>query len=500
MTTAPTRRSRGILRLKPIEDIRAQQSEEARIAGEGHFKKNLGTKDLIGFGVGMIIGTGIFTLTGIEAKNHAGPAVTLAYLIAGLVSAMAALCYAELASTVPTAGSAYTYAYATIGEVFAWIIGWDLVLEFALGAAVVSRGWSGYVLHLFPGLPHQFFGEGSTVNLGAIFIALVLGTVATVGVKESSWVTNALVFVKVAVCVFVIALGAFYVKTANWSPFVPASQDVAAGTSGLKQPLSQALFGLTPSAFGISGVLTATAVVFFAYSGFESVANMAEESKNPAKDMPRGLLGSLFLCMALYVGVCLVITGMVPYDQIDEGAPVAAAFSSVGIDWAGKLISVAAICGLMSVILVDIVGMGRIGFAMGRDGLLPKSVSRIHPKWGTPSRVTMGTVALVALLAGLVPLSDLADMVSIGTLFAFVVVSIAVPVLRHTRPDIKRPFKVPFSPVVPIISVIACAYLMTNLSIETWIRFVVWMAIGLAVYFGYGRRHALVRRHAGDVV
>lgn len=491
MTSSTAPRSRGILRTKPIEDILAQQDEENAVAGEsGHFQKRLGVKDLIGFGVGMIIGTGIFTLTGIEAKNHAGPAVTIAYVIAGLVSGLAAMCYAELASTVPTAGSAYTYSYATIGEVFAWIIGWDLVLEFALGAAVVSRGWSGYMLHLFPWLPSSLFGEGSSINVGAILIAAILGVVATVGVRESAWVTNLLVAIKVSVCLFVIALGAFYVKASNWTPFIPESRPVEAGTSGLEQPLSQWAFGITPTQFGIGGVLTATAVVFFAYSGFESVANMSEESKNPARDMPRGLLGSLFLCMALYVGVCIVITGMVPYDQIDEGAPIAAAFSQVGIGWAGVLISIAAVCGLTSVILVDMVGMGRIGFAMGRDGLLPRWIGRLHPRWGTPSRMTIATAAFVMLLGGFVPLRDLADMVSIGTLFAFVVVSVAVPVLRRTRPDLNRPFRVPLSPVVPAISVLACAYLMTNLSLATWIRFVVWMAVGFVVYFGWGRRNA----------
>jgi APA family basic amino acid/polyamine antiporter len=294
------------------------------------------------------------------------------------------MCYAELASTVPTAGSAYTYSYATIGEVFAWIIGWDLVLEFTLGAAVVSRGWSGYMLHLFPWLPSSLFGEGSSINVGAILIAAILGVVATVGVRESAWVTNLLVAIKVSVCLFVIALGAFYVKASNWTPFIPESRPVEAGTSGLEQPLSQWAFGITPTQFGIGGVLTATAVVFFAYSGFESVANMSEESKNPARDMPRGLLGSLFLCMALYVGVCIVITGMVPYDQIDEGAPIAAAFSQVGIGWAGVLISIAAVCGLTSVILVDMVGMGRIGFAMGRDGLLPRLDRPAAPPVGHP--------------------------------------------------------------------------------------------------------------------
>lgn len=489
----------GVLRRKPIETILAQQSEE----GEGHdgqqLKKSLHAKDLISIGVGMIIGTGIFTLTGIEAHDQAGPAVTLAYLFAGLVSALAALCYAELASSVPTAGSAYTYAYATIGEIFAWIIGWDLVLEFALGAAVVCRGWSGYMLHLFPWLGTTLWGEHSVFNLGAVIIAAVLGIVALVGIRETAWVTNTLVVIKVSVCLFVIALGAFFIHPANWHPFIPSSHPMAQGSSGLTRPLTQVLFGQSPTAFGVGGVLAATAVVFFAYSGFESVANMSEESHNPRKDLPVGLLGSLGVCMLLYVGVCIVITGMVKYSDIDTGAPIASAFSSRGMGWAGALISIAAICGLTSVILVDLVGMSRIGYAMGRDGLLPQSVARIHPKYGTPSRITIGTVVLVMALAGFVPLGALADMVSIGTLFAFVIVSIAVPVLRHTRPDLKRNFRVPLSPVLPIISVLACAYLMLNLSVATWIRFVIWMAIGLVVYLGYGRRHARLARESGRV-
>lgn len=482
----------GVLRRKPIEAIRAQQDEENQAPGGARLRKTLRAKDLIGFGVGMIIGTGIFTLTGVEAHNQAGPAVTIAYLGAGLVSALAALCYAELASTVPTAGSAYTYAYATIGELFAWIIGWDLVLEFALGAAVVCRGWSGYMLHLFPWLGTTWWGETSTVNIGAILVAIILGVVAVVGVKESAWVTNTLVVIKVSICLFVIAVGAFFVKPSNWHPFVPPSQPMTSSAAGLEKPLTQLLFGQSPTAFGVGGVLAAMAVVFFAYSGFESVANMSEETRNPRRDIPIGLLGSLGVCTLLYVGVCIVITGMVKYTDIDLGAPIAAAFTDVGLGWAGALISIAAICGLTSVILVDLVGMSRIGFAMGRDGLLPQSIARIHPKYGTPSRITIGTVALVVLLGGLVPLADLADMVSIGTLFAFVVVSIAVPVLRVRRPDLDRAFKVPLSPVLPIISVLACAYLMMNLSVATWIRFVVWMLIGFDVYFGYGRRHANV--------
>ena len=493
----------SVLRTKPVEDVLAQGGDEddgpgGRAGGHGStLRRRLGALDLMGFGVGIVIGTGIFTLTGIEAKNHAGPGVVISFAVAGLVSLLAALCYAEMSSAVPTAGSAYTYAYATIGEVFAWIIGWDLILEFALGAAVVARGWSGYLQELF-GLPSSLFGEGSMVNVGAIFIVLVLGAVAMVGIRESARVTNVLVVIKVAICLFVIVAGAFFVQRANLTPFIPAAAPVKEGTSGLKQPLGQALFGIEPSAFGFAGILTAAAVVFFAYTGFEAVANMGEETRKPARDLPLGLLGTLGLCTVLYIGVSFVLTGMVSYTKISEGAPIANAFEQVGLSWAAKLVSIAAICGLTSVILVDILAMGRIGFAMGRDNLLPPAVAKIHPKWGTPYRITGATIVLVAVLAGLVPLSALADLVSIGTLFAFIVVSIAVPVLRRTKPDMKRPFRVPLSPVIPILSALACLYLMTNLSVETWVRFLIWMVLGLAVYFFYGKRNARLARPAEE--
>jgi APA family basic amino acid/polyamine antiporter len=485
-----------IFRTKPVEDVLAQQVD----TGDGQtLRRSLGPWDLTGFGVGIVIGTGIFTLTGVEARQHAGPAVALAFGIAGVVSLLAALCYAELASSVPAAGSAYTYAYATMGEVVAWVIGWDLVLEFALGAAVVARGWSGYLQNLF-GLPAWFAGEGSTVNLAAIAIVLLLGTVATVGIRQSARVTNVLVLVKVAVCVFVVVAGAFFVRAQNWVPFIPPPEPVGAGTGGLAQPVVQALFGLEPSAFGIAGVFTAAAVVFFAYTGFEAVANLGEETRRPSRDLPLGLLGTLGICSVLYIGVSLVVTGMVNFRQLDIGAPIADAFDRVDAGWASALVSIAAVAGLTTVILVDIIAMGRIGFAMGRDRLLPPAVAKVHPRWGTPYRITIATTLFVAVLAGFVPLGTLANLVSIGTLFAFVLVSAAVVVLRRTRPDMPRPFRTPFSPVVPVLSVLACLYLMANLSIETWLRFGTWMALGLVVYFLYGRRHARLadREHAGS--
>lgn len=466
--------STGVFRTKDVDDVLKQNEEK----GDGHhhtrLSKRLSSWDLMGFGIGIVIGTGIFTLTGVEAKNHAGPGIVISFAIAGVVAMLAALCYAELAAAVPTAGSSYTYAYTTIGEIFAWIIAWDLILEFALGAAVVSRGWSGYLQESF-NLPTTLFGEEAPVNLGAIVIAAVLGIVAAVGIRESKLVTNALVVIKVSICIFVVVVGTFFVKASNLTPFIPPSQPAKEETSGLTQPLWQWATGATPTAFGVTGILVAAAVVFFAYSGFEAVANLGEETKDPAKDMPRGLIGTLVICTVLYLAVCLVLTGMVKFDQISEGAPIADAFDQVGMGWAKVLVGVAAVAGLSSVILVDIVAMGRIGFALCRDGLLPASVGKVHPKFQTPVRITAATTAVVCVLAAFIPLGVLAEMVSIGTLFAFLVVSIAVAVLRRTKPRMKRPFRTPAVPLLPSISGLSCLALMSALSVETWLRFLVWL-------------------------
>ncbi|WP_435118219.1 amino acid permease [Amycolatopsis thermoflava] len=472
----------GITRTLDVNEVLARQES-------GELKRRLRARDLVGFGVGIIIGTGIFTLAGVEAKTHAGPAVTLSFVIGAVVAGLAALCYAELASSVPTAGSAYTYAFATLGEVFAWIIGWDLLLEFALGAAVVSRGWSGYLANLL-GLPQEWFGEEATVNVGAVAIIAVLTVVAVLGIRESARVTNVLVLVKVAVCVLIIAVGVFFIKGANLTPFIPPAQPGESGASVLHQPVVQAGLGLEQSVYGIGGVLSAAAIVFFAYTGFEALANLGEETRNPRKDLRIGILGALGVCALLYIAVSLVLTGMVPFTDIDASAPLAAAFDSVGQHWVSALISLGAVTGLTSVMMVELVTIGRIGFAMGRDGLLPKPIGTTHPRWGTPHRMTIGGAVLIALLAAFVPITELSDMVSIGALSAMVIVAIAVPVLRHKRPDLKRPFTVPLSPALPIIAALACLYLMLNLDVLTWIRFAVWLAIGLVIYFAYGRRHS----------
>lgn len=455
----------------------------------GELKRRLKGRDLIGFGVGIIIGTGIFTLAGVEAKTHAGPSVTLSFVLGAIVAGLAALCYAELASSVPTAGSAYTYAFATLGEVFAWIIGWDLLLEFALGAAVVSRGWSGYLANLL-GLSPAWFGEDAKVNVGAVLIIAVLTVVAVLGIRESAWLTNVLVVVKVAVCVLILAVGVFFIKGANLTPFIPPSQPAAEGASALHQPVIQAALGLEQTMYGVAGMVTAAAVVFFAYTGFEALANLGEETINPRKDLRVGILGALAVCAVLYIGVSIVLTGMIPYTDINTGAPLADAFDRVGQHWVGALISLGAVTGLTSVMMVELVTIGRIGFAMGRDGLLPKAIGTAHPRWGTPHRMTIAGAVLIAVLAAFVPISALADMVSIGALSAMIIVAVAVPLLRRRRPDLKRPFTVPFSPVVPIIAAVACFYLMLNLDVLTWIRFAAWLVLGLLIYFFYGRKHS----------
>ncbi|MFD0813996.1 APC family permease [Amycolatopsis umgeniensis] len=462
----------------------------------GELKRRLKGRDLIGFGVGIIIGTGIFTLAGVEAKTHAGPSVTLSFVLGAVVAGMAALCYAELASSVPTAGSAYTYAFATLGETFAWIIGWDLLLEFALGAAVVSRGWSGYLANLM-GLSPDWFGEDAKVNIGAVAIIAVLTVIAVIGIKESARVTNLLVLVKVAVCVLILAVGVFYIRGENLTPFIPSAQSPTDSAGTLHQPIVQAALGLEQSVYGIAGMVTAAAVVFFAYTGFEALANLGEETVNPKRDLRVGILGALGVCALLYIGVSLVLTGMVPFTEIDTGAPLADAFDRVGQHWVGALISLGAVTGLTSVMMVELVTIGRIGFAMGRDGLLPKKFGTAHPRWGTPHRMTIAGAVLIAVLAAFVPISELADMVSIGALSAMIIVALAVPVLRKRRPDLERPFTVPFSPYLPIVAALACFYLMLNLDVMTWLRFAAWLVLGLLIYVLYGRKHS--RFAEGDV-
>ncbi|MFD8215594.1 amino acid permease [Streptomyces sp. NPDC059697] len=469
---------------------------------EHALKKSLSALDLTVFGVGVIIGTGIFVLTGKVAKENAGPAVSLAFVVAGVVCALAALCYAEFASTVPVAGSAYTFAYASLGELPAWIIGWDLVLEFALGTAVVAVGWSGYVRSLLDNagwhLPGYLSGREGSSGFGfdilAAALVLVLTAILVVGVKLSARVTTVVVAIKVTVVMIVIIAGAFFIAGDNYTPFIPKAQAQAAGSS-LKAPLVQLIFGYTPTNFGVMGIFTAASVVFFAFIGFDVVATAAEETKNPQRDMPRGILGSLFICTALYVAVSIVVTGMQRYDRLSIDAPLADAFKATGHPWYAGVISFGAAVGLTTVCMILLLGQTRVFFAMSRDGLLPRFFSRVHPRFRTPHRPTILLGVIIAIVAGFTSLSELAELVNIGTLFAFVVVAIGVVILRHTRPDLPRSFRTPLVPLVPIVSVLASLWLMLNLPAETWLRFAIWMVIGFGVYFLYGRSHSRLGRH-----
>jgi APA family basic amino acid/polyamine antiporter len=478
----------GLRRIKTVEDS-IRDTEEP----DHQLRKHLSALDLTVFGVGVIIGTGIFVLTGEVAKTDAGPAVAISFVIAGVVCGLAAICYAEFASTVPVAGSAYTFSYATLGEFVAWIIGWDLVLELALGAATVSVGWSGYLNQLLGDLgiplPTSIAGETATVNIPAIFIALLMTGVLILGIKLSSRVTSVIVAIKIAIVLLVIAVGIFYVKAANYSPFVPPAQPRESG-GGLAAPLIQTLFGFAPSTFGVGGILAGAAIVFFAFIGFDIVATAAEETKNPKRDLPRGILGSLAICTLLYVAVSLVVVGMQHYTELSTTAPLADAFRSVGLPFFSGLISVGALAGLTSVVMILMLGQSRVLFAMSRDHLLPPGLGQVHPRWGTPYKITIFTGVVVAVLAGFIPLGTLAELVNIGTLFAFVLVSIGVWLLRRSRPELHRSFRVPMINVLPWLSAAASLYLMLNLPGETWLRFLIWMVIGVALYFGYGRRRS----------
>ncbi|MFI9201852.1 amino acid permease [Streptomyces sp. NPDC053048] len=495
-TAQPDRNGRGrggMFRTKSVEQS-IQDTEEPEHA----LRKDLSALDLTVFGVGVVIGTGIFVLTGKVAKENAGPSVALAFVLAGIACGLAALCYAEFASTVPVAGSAYTFSYASLGELPAWIIGWDLVLELALGCAVVAVGWSGYIQSLMDNagwhLPKALSGvqgDGFGFDILAAILVLVLTGILVAGMKLSSRVTAVVVAVKVTVVLIVIFVGAFFITGANYEPFVPPAKGTEGG-SGLAAPLVQVIFGFTPSNFGVMGIFAAAAVVFFAFIGFDIVATAAEETRNPQRDLPRGILGSLAICTVLYVAVSVVVTGMQKYDRLSTKAPLADAFKDLGHPfWAG-LISFGAAVGLTSVCMILLLGQSRVFFAMSRDGLLPRFFSIVHPRFGTPYRSTILLGVAVAIVAGFTSIDVLAELVNIGTLFAFVVVALGVVILRRTRPDLPRAFRTPFVPVVPALSILASLWLMLNLPTETWVRFAVWMALGVVVYFVYGRRKSRV--------
>src|SRR5437016_3036217 len=506
----------NLLATKPISTI----FNEARETGEHCLKRALGPSNLVALGIGAIIGTGIFVITGTATAQHAGPAVILSFIFAAIGCVFAGLCYAEFSSMIPVAGSAYTYGYATLGEIFAWIIGWDLVLEYAFGAATVASGWSGYFISLLgdfgiklpasiagthwdefiwynnhwesaklilpklkqlgidpAGLPHA---HGAFNLLG--FIAIVITTlILVIGVKESANFNSAIVIVKVAVLIVFIAIGANYLLkhrellSANWHPFIPPN----AGSYGQ---------------FGWSGILRAAGIIFFAYIGFDAVSTAAQEAKNPEKDMPVGILGSLAVCTVLYILVALVLTGLVSYRNLDVRDPLAIGIDSTGVRWGSFLVKIGALMGLSSTIVVMLMGQSRVFFSMARDGLLPRAFSNVHRRFRTPwiSSLTVGT--FVAVLAASLPINVLDEMVSIGTLLAFVIVCAGIWVLRRRNPDLSRPFKTPWVPFTPIMGIVISLAMMVSLTGLTWIRLFVWLVIGMVIYFAYGKYHSRVQR------
>ena len=463
----------NLLKTKSIEQLVGDVEQ-----GSKALRRSLSAWDLTLLGIGAIIGTGIFVLTGTAAANQAGPAIMMSYLIAGLACGFAALCYAEFASMIPIAGSAYTYAYATMGELFAWIIGWDLILEYAVGSMTVAIGWSGYMQKLLEGAgialpvwmtaaPHAN-APGALINLPAVIIVLLIMYLLVVGIRESARFNAVMVGIKLAAVLFFIGAGAVYVKPENWSPFTP---------------------------YGWAGVMGAAGVVFFAYIGFDAVSTTAEEAKNPQRDLPIGIIASLVICTTLYLAVAAILSGIVPVvdyksDQAFLNAPVAFALSLIGQDWAAYLVSAGAVAGITSVLLVMLMSQPRIFFAMSRDGLLPQGISKVHPRFGTPYITTIITCVIVAIVAGVTQIQTVGEMTSIGTLFAFAIVCGAVLILRVSRPEVHRPFRVPFGPVFPVLGIVFCVYLMLNLPILTWVRFLVWLDLGMLIYWFYGRTHS----------
>jgi APA family basic amino acid/polyamine antiporter len=497
---------------KSINDLMSQASDS-----KSGFKRALTVTNLTTLGIGAIIGAGIFVLTGQAAAQYAGPAIVISFIISGLACAFAGLCYAEFASMIPIAGSAYTYAYATLGEFLAWIIGWDLILEYLFAAATVSVGWGGYVvsfLHDFGiNIPTAYTAATGSVlvnipdigwqqvtsnlisnlslqgidinslphvtailNLPAMFIIVALSLLLVIGIRESANFNNVMVITKVSVIILFIAIGIAFIKTGNWHPFIPKNSGVWGH-------------------FGWSGVLRGAGVIFFAYIGFDAVSTAAQEAKNPQRDMPIGILGSLSISTVLYILVALVLTGIVSYTALNVADPVAVGVNAMGkgMFWLRPIVKIAAIAGLSSVILVMLLGQPRIFFSMSKDGLLPPVFSRVHSKFKTPYVSTLLTGSVAMVLAGILPISILGELVSIGTLLAFVIVCVSIMVLRRTNPGLKRPFRTPFVPVVPILGALICFIQMAALPLDTWLRLIIWMAIGFIIYFTYGIRKSKLR-------
>lgn len=471
--------------IKPL----AQLINEANETGTHTLKRTLTATNLVAIGVGVIIGAGLFSLTGLAAANHSGPAITLSLGVAALACVFSALCYAEFSSMVPVAGSAYTYSYATLGEFFAWIIGWDLVLEYSVGAATVAISWSQYLTRFLAKysivLPYQItlspfesatLQDGSTVsgiiNLPAMFVVLLITAIIIRGAKESALYTTVVVGLKLIVVLVFIGLGWQYINPSNYQPYIPENTGA---------------FG----EFGISGILRGAGVVFFMFTGFDMVATMSQEAKNPKRDMPIGIIGSLIICTILYALFGHVLTGMVHYSEFkNSAAPVAIAIDKTPYQWLGQAIIIMILFGYTSVIVVDLMSQSRVFFSMSRDGLLPKIFSEIHPRFQTPYKSNIVLGLFIALFAGLVPIRVVGEMTSIGTLLAFVMVCIGVLILRKRMPDAPRAFRTPWVPVIPILGILSCGVMMVALPSDTWLRLIIWLIIGLGIYFGYSRKRS----------
>ena len=503
-----------LFRTKPL----ALLLEEMK--GENRLRRILGPVQLTALGVGAIIGTGIFILTGVAAHDRTGPALMLSFVLAGLACVFAALCYAEFASMVPVAGSAYTYAYATLGELFAWIIGWDLILEYAVGSATVAHGWSAHFQEFIPifhegisAIPAQlpahfqtapinycvsvgakcphtgFVATGSYFDLPAILITFILTIILVKGIRESASFNAVMVAIKLVIVLMVIGIGVFLINPANWHPFAPF------GYTGVSF-FGHTILGEAAKGGEPLGMFAGAAIIFFAYIGFDSVSVHSEEARQPAKDVPIGIIASLIICTILYIAVAAVLTGMVPYKDIDINAPVVEAFKRAGWTWMQYLVAAGAMTGITSVLLVMMLSQPRVMLALGRDGLVPNSFfGAIHPKFRTPWKSTILTGLFVASMAGFIPLSILAEMTSIGTLFAFVIVCGAVLVMRRTNPNANRPFRAPLVPLVPILGILTCLLLMFSLPAENWYRLIIWLLAGLVISFAYGRRHSVMAKH-----
>lgn len=474
--------------------------------GEKRLRRVLGPVTLTSLGVGCIIGAGIFVLTGVAAHDKTGPALILSFVLAGTACIFAALCYAEFASMVPIAGSAFTYAYATLGELIAWIIGWDLVLEYGVGAATVAHGWSAYfqdligifgfkVAHAISQAPFDFNPDtgllavtGTVLDLPAIIITAVIAAILVKGIRESATFNTVMVIANLLIVLFAIVVGAFYINPANWHPFAPY------GYTGISF-FGKTILGQSGPGGEPLGMFAGAALIFFAYIGFDSLSTHAEEAKRPSRDVPIGIIASLVICTVLYLLVAGVLTGMVPSNKININAPVSNAFAQVGLSWAHPIVSFGILIGITTTLLVLMLSQPRILLAMSRDGLVPPSIfGAVHEKFRTPWKSTILTGIFVATLAGFLPLRVLAELVNIGTLLAFVIVCSAVLIMRKTHPNAERPFRAPFVPLVPILGILFCLLLMFSLPAENWLRLLVWLVIGLVIYFSYGRFHSVLAR------